>query len=310
MERMPEEPHAQHAASGSPLRGPALPIGLAVTAIGILLSLPSAGGAVVDHAMPEPRHVVAVPPVQLDAATAVDPCASRTVIDAIAAGDDAATIAAFGGGEAFRAAVAAGNAPCISLSDPRHVWVVVNKARSLDPVDFVPTSLEQAPLQMTTRSGQVRSDVADAVGAMAAAAQADGAGQIGGNNGYRSYDLQVRTYDTHVRSEGQEHADAASARAGHSEHQTGLALDLVACAPCGGIDAFGATAQGAWVAEHAWEYGFVVRYESGSTDTTGYMPEPWHVRYIGTELAAAYHDGGYHSLEQFFGLPAAPDYAP
>jgi len=118
----------------------------------------------------------------------------------------------------------------------------------------------------------------------------------------------VRTYNGHVRSEGQQHADAASARAGHSEHQTGLALDLVACSPCGGIEAFGATPQGEWVAAHAWEYGFIVRYESGATGVTGYMPEPWHLRYIGRELAAVYHHGGFHTLEEFFGLPAAPDY--
>ncbi|WP_217178603.1 M15 family metallopeptidase [Streptomyces sp. AC495_CC817] len=299
----------QHAPPRSPIHGPALPLGLAVTAIGILLSLASATGDVsAGQRMPEPSQVLQVPSVEVGATTAADPCAEQAVIDAIAAADDAATIAAFGGGESFRAAVVAGNAPCIALDDPSHVWVVVNKARPLDPVDFAPASLAAAPLQVTTGSGQARSDVAEAIGQLAAAAAADGVGQIGANNGYRSYDLQVRTYATHVRSEGQENADAASARAGHSEHQTGLALDLVACAPCGGIDAFGATAQGEWVAAHSWEYGFIVRYESGATGVTGYKPEPWHVRYVGTELAAAYHNGGFHTLEEFFGLPAAPDY--
>ncbi|WP_067196679.1 M15 family metallopeptidase [Microbacterium sp. XT11] len=299
----------QHAPPRSPLRGPALPIGLAVTAIGVLMSLVSLPSAPADARVPpEPRVVQAVPPVDVAATTAADPCAEQVVRDAIAAADDAATIAAFGGAESFRAAVAAGNAPCIALDDPSHVWVVVNKARPLNPVDFAPQSLAPAPVRVTTGSGQARADVAAALGAMAAAAAADGVGQIGANNGYRSYDLQVRTYAGHVRSEGQANADAASARAGHSEHQTGLALDLVACAPCGGIDAFGATAQGAWVAEHAWEYGFIVRYEAGATGVTGYKPEPWHVRYIGPELAAAYHHGGFHTLEEFFGLPAAPDY--
>ena len=304
----PRQP--QHAPPRSPIHGPALPIGLAVTAIGILIAIATApaSGVSSDQAMPEPSVVQAVPGIELDATAATDPCTDQTVIDAIAAADDSAIIAGFGGGESFREAVVAGNAPCIALDDPSHVWVVVNKARSLNPIDFAPQPLSQAPLQVTTGSGQVRSDVAAAVGEMAAAAAADGVGQIGANNGYRSYDLQVRTYASHVRSEGQEHADAASARAGHSEHQTGLALDLVACAPCGSIDAFGATAQGAWVAEHAWEYGFIVRYESGSTDVSGYMPEPWHVRYVGREIAAAYHAGGFHTLEEFFGLPAAPDY--
>jgi D-alanyl-D-alanine carboxypeptidase len=309
---MPSLPHAQHAAAPSPLRGPALPIGIAVTALGMLLSIATAPLAPADpSAMPEPVAVMQVPSVQVDATTAADPCADPAVQDALARGDDAAAIAGFGGGEPFRAAVVAGNAPCISLSDPARIWVVVNKARPLEPADYAPVPLAEVPLQMTTPSGDVRADVGAAVGQMAEDAAAAGAGRIGANNGYRSYGLQVTTYDSHVRSQGQEGADAGSARPGHSEHQTGLALDVVACdTRCGGLDGFGATGQSAWVAEHAWEYGFVVRYENVGSGVTGYAPEPWHLRYIGVDLAAAYHAGGFHTLEEFFGLPAAPDYTP
>lgn len=310
---MPSTPQPQHAARRSPIFGSALPFGLAVTAVGILLSLSGAEAVVTPQAavqvLPEPVVVEAVPEVQVGATTAADPCSEPSVLEAIAVADDAAIIAGFGGGERFRAAVVAGNAPCISLSDPAHVWVVVNKARPLDPIEFAPASLADLPVQMTTRSGQARSDVAAAVGALASDAAAEGAGAIGANNGYRSYDLQVVTHASHVRNSGQAGADASSARAGHSEHQTGLALDLVACGPaCGGIEAFGGTAQGAWVAENAWEYGFIVRYEQVGSGITGYKPEPWHLRYLGPELAAAYHHGGYHTLEEFFALPAAPDY--
>ena len=133
---------------------------------------------------------------------------------------------------------------------------------------------------------------------------------IGVNNAYRSYGLQQVTYSRFVRSEGVAGADAGSARPGHSEHQSGLAVDVVACSDgCGSLGAFGSTAQSDWIVQHAWEYGFIVRYEKGATPTTGYMPEPWHLRFIGVELAKAYHDGGFHTLEEFFGLPAAPDYA-
>lgn len=307
---MPFTPHAQHAAARSPLRGPALPIGVAVTAIGVLFSIASAPTApAAPAAMPEPVAVMQVPSVEVDATTAADPCASSVVQDALAQGDDAAAIAGFGGGEQFRAAVIAGNAPCISLSDPARIWVVVNKARPLEPADFAPAGLGEVPLQMTTLSGLVRGDVATAVGQMAEAASAAGVGRVGANNGYRSYGLQITTYDAHVRSQGQQEADAGSARPGHSEHQTGLALDVVACdTRCGGLDGFGATAQSAWVAEHAWEHGFVVRYEDVGSPVTGYAPEPWHLRYIGVDLAAAYHAGGYRTLEEFFALPAAPDY--
>ncbi|MFJ2371014.1 M15 family metallopeptidase [Microbacterium sp. NPDC087665] len=310
---MPVSPHAQHAAPRSPIRGPALPIGLAVTAIGILLSIASTplASSSQSNTMPAPVAVMEVPSVEVGATPAADPCAEVAVQESIAAGDDAATIAGFGGGENFRAAVVAGNAPCISLSDPARVWVVVNKTRPLDPVEYAPANLTSVPLQMTTLSGQVRGDVAAAVGEMAVAAESAGVGRLGANNGYRSYGLQVTTYESHVRDQGQAGADAGSARPGHSEHQTGLAVDVVACgALCGGLDGFGATAQSDWVAAHAWEYGFVVRYEDVGSPVTGYAPEPWHLRYVGRELAAAYHQGGFHTLEEFFGLPAAPDYLP
>ena len=96
---------------------------------------------------------------------------------------------------------------------------------------------------------------------------------------------------------------------GFSEHQSGLAGDVVACAGgCGTLDDLAATAQGQWIVAHSWEYGWVTRYEDGYSPITGYSPEPWHLRYIGPELARAYHDGGWHTLEEFFGLPAAPTY--
>lgn len=308
---MPFLPHAQHAAPRSPIRGPALPIGVALTAIGILCSIGSGPVPSSDaEVMPVPVAVMQVPPVKVAATTAADPCAEQSVQQAIANGDDAGAIAGFGGGVAFREAVVAGNAPCISLSDPARLWVVVNKSLPLDPPTYEPADLAQVPLQMTTPSGRVRSDVAAAVGRMADAAAAAGVGRIGANNGYRSYGLQVTTYGSHVRSQGQAEADAGSARPGHSEHQTGLALDVVACgAGCGGLDGFGGTAQSGWVAAHAWEYGFIVRYEQVGTPVTGYAPEPWHLRYVGVDLAAAYHEGGFHTLEEFFGLPAAPDYS-
>jgi D-alanyl-D-alanine carboxypeptidase len=304
------DPQPRHAAPRSPIRGPALPIGVAVTAIGILLSIASAPLASSSEAsLPEPVAVVQVPTVKVGATTAADPCSEPAVQQALAGGDDAGVISGFGGGESFRAAVAAGNAPCISLSDPARLWVVVNKSRPLAPAEYAPIGLTSVPLQMTTTSGQVRADVALAVGTMAEAATAAGIGRIGANNGYRSYGLQVTTYDAHVRSQGQADADAASARPGHSEHQTGLALDVVACgSACGAIDGFGGTAQSDWVAAHAWEYGFIVRYEDIGTPVTGYAPEPWHLRYVGVDLAATYHAGGFHTLEEFFGLPAAPDY--
>ncbi|KDA05451.1 peptidase M15B and M15C DD-carboxypeptidase VanY/endolysin [Microbacterium sp. CH12i] len=287
----------------------ALPIGLAVTALGALWALADVPVVAEAELPPMPVVAAALPEVDLTGVIATDPCSDAGVVDALSSGDDAATIAAFGGGVAFRDAVVAGNAPCILLNDPARFWVVVNKTRPLAPLEFVPDPVATPALTATTASDLLRTDAMTALNAMVAAAAEAGAGSIGMNNGYRSYDLQVATYSSFVDAEGQAGADQGSARPGFSEHQTGLAVDLVACAGgCTSIDEFGDTVQSSWVQEHAWEYGFVVRYESGATDRTGYMPEPWHVRYIGTELAAVYHAGGYRTLEEFFQLPAAPDY--
>ena len=307
---MSEATHPRHASRRSRALVFALPVGVAVTALGALWSLaevPADAGA---DERPVPAAAAQLPAIDVEATIAADPCADAAVQIALAAGDDAATIAAFGGGEPFRAAVAAGNAPCISLSDPERIWVVVNKARPLEPASFQPSELVDVEMQATSRSDTLREEAASAIDALAAGVSDAGAGTLGMNNGYRSFGLQQTTYSGHVDARGQSAADEVSARPGHSEHQTGLALDVVSCSGgCGGIHDFGGTTESDWVIAHAWEHGYIVRYESGRTGITGYAPEPWHLRYIGPELAAAYHAGGYTTLEEFFGLEAAPGYA-
>jgi D-alanyl-D-alanine carboxypeptidase len=303
--------HSRHASRAPLAVRVALPVGVLFTAIASLATLAGvlAEEPVADE-LPAPVAAMVLPQISVDEVVAANPCADDVVLDSLAAGDDSATIAAFGGAEEFRTAVVAGNARCVPLDDPTHVWVVVNKLRSLNSIDFAPESVTRSRLRATSGSVSMHPEAAEALSRMADAARADGAGAIGINNAYRSYRLQQVTHASIVRSDGPEEADARSARPGHSEHQTGFAADVVACASvCGGISRFGGTSQSAWVAEHAWEHGFIVRYESGATGTTGYIPEPWHLRYIGVELAAAYHTGRFHTLEDFFGLPDAADYA-
>ncbi len=307
---MSDAPYPRHASRPSRVLTIALPIGFAVTALGALWALMDVPPAADAVAPPAPIVAAALPGVDIAAVDAADPCSDPAVTTALSAGDDESVIAAFGGGREFRDAVVAGNAPCISLTDPAKRWVVVNKTLPVAPADFEPPALVEAPIQMTTASRLIRGDAAAALGEMAAALDASGAGALGMNNAYRSYRLQTANYDGQVSAAGRAAADLGSARPGFSEHQTGLAVDVVACSGgCGGIDAFGGTSESDWVAARAWEHGFIVRYEAGGTGTTGYEPEPWHLRYVGPALAAAYHDGGYHTLEEFFGLPAAPDYA-
>ncbi|MGN0666495.1 MAG: D-alanyl-D-alanine carboxypeptidase family protein [Huintestinicola sp.] len=115
-------------------------------------------------------------------------------------------------------------------------------------------------------------------------------------SGFRSYEYQQKLYNRYVEQHGKDEADRFSARAGYSEHQTGLAFDLNTI-----DDSFGETAEGKWVAEHAHEYGFIIRYPKGKEDITGYMYEPWHLRYLGTETATAVYESGM-TLEEFLGI--------
>jgi D-alanyl-D-alanine carboxypeptidase len=260
--------------------------------------------------MPMPARVESIPTPTVEAMPAsLALCSTPAFTAALAAGDDAAAIAAAGGAEPFRAAVAAGAAPCVGLDDPGRVWVVLNKTRPNNPVDFRPAALAMPDGVRSLEGGSLRADAAAALSAMAAAASAAGAGEIALLSGFRSYETQETTYGSQVDANGVEEADRSSARPGFSEHQSGLAGDVVGCdGSCGSLDDLAGTAQGQWIVAHAWEYGWITRYEDGYTPVTGYIPEPWHLRYIGPELARAYHDGGWHTLEEFFGLPAAPTY--
>ncbi len=258
-------------------------------------------------------------PTPVDTASAPDPdptaassvCSDPAVAAALTSGDDDAVVQAVGGGAAFRDAVVAGAAPCLDLGEASRTWVVVNKLRPLAPLDYWPAPQAQADgIRVVSGGGWLRADAAAALERLASAIVADGAGRVGISSAFRPYDFQVDLYNGYVVSRGQAAADLRSARPGHSEHQTGLAVDVVACdSGCGTHDGFRGTAQARWLVDNAWRFGFIVRYEDGQTAVTGYSWEPWHLRYVGTALAEAYHAGDYRTLEEFFALPAAPDYA-
>ncbi len=255
-----------------------------------------------------PVEGLPVPQLAAVAATAT-PCDDPAVTAALASGDDTAAIAAIGGGSAFRAAVASGIAPCVSLSDPNREWVVVNKQRPLDPVDYRAGDLVMPQNVRALEDSALRAAAAGALTDLVRAASDAGAGEIGYLSAFRSYTTQQSTYAGRVSVGGVEEADRESARAGYSEHQTGLAVDIVPCdGSCATLDDVAASSQGAWVRDHAWEFGYITRYAEGRESVSGYEPEAWHLRYIGPELARAYHEGGYTTLEEFFGLPAAPTY--
>lgn len=188
-----------------------------------------------------------------------------------------------------------------SLTDPNSPWVVVNKTRPLQPKTYAPTDLTSVG-----NGQQVHRVAAEALQKLFAGAKQAGL-TLSASSAYRSYDYQVQVYNSEVQAYGQAVADSESARPGTSEHQTGWAVD-VAGGGCNVEDCFGDTAEGKWVVAHAADYGFILRYPQGKQDVTGYRYEAWHIRYVGTDLAQEMQRQNILTLEEFFGLPAAPDY--
>lgn len=195
-----------------------------------------------------------------------------------------------------------------SVDDPISIWVVSNKLRPLNPLDFAASDLVM-PVGVENEFNQpLREPAARAAEAMTGAAAKAGV-PVRIISAYREYATQVALYNSYVARDGQTAADTYSARPGHSEHQTGLVIDLDDHGDCYLMACFGDTAAGAWLVEHAAEYGFIVRYPEGKEAVTGFMPEPWHFRYVGPELATEMRDTNVVTLEEFFSLPAAPGYS-
>lgn len=200
------------------------------------------------------------------------------------------------------------NKEAFSIDDAESLWVVADKLRPLDPKKFVPKLL--VTLNRPHRyDPTMASAAAGAYNVMYKAAKADGV-KLVIQSAYRSYNNQVGVYNGWVNRLGQEKADLQSARPGHSEHQTGLSVDIAsASGRCTIAECFADTPEGQWLTEHAWEYGWILRYPKGLTHITGYKYEPWHWRFVGKGLAAEMHKTPNITLEEFFGLPPAPDYA-
>ena len=169
--------------------------------------------------------------------------------------------------------------------------IIVNKTYSL-PSNFVPNNL-------VTINGYIRivDYVKDAYNVLKSDSSVLGL-NIYASSGYRSYSDQKYIYDNYVRMDGMVKADTYSARAGYSEHQTGLAIDLNT------VDmSFDGTGESNWLKDNCWKYGFIIRYPKDKENITGYMYEPWHIRYVGKELARVlYNNGNWLSLEEYYGI--------
>jgi D-alanyl-D-alanine carboxypeptidase len=195
-----------------------------------------------------------------------------------------------------------------SIDDPASIWVVVNKTRPLNPTDFTPGDLVEVPVPFANPP-RMRAEAADATVALFAAFTAETGLELQSQSAYRDFAAQTRIYDLDIESLGQAGADLSTARPGTSEHQTGLTIDISALpGNCSLSACFGDTPHGQWLALNAWRFGFLLRYPADKVQITGYEYEPWHFRYVGTVLSEELHSTGVTTLEEYFGLPAAPAY--
>jgi len=198
-----------------------------------------------------------------------------------------------------------------STTDPASPWLVVNKRRPLSPPDFVPADLVQPDVRLAV-SGEaalLNSTTAAAAETMFAAAAQDGVVMTLAS-GYRSYGTQVATYNGYVAARGQADADTASARPGYSEHQTGWSFDIGdGGGACGFQPCFADQPAAVWAKANGHRFGFVVRYPWMLHPITGYYYEPWHLRFIGVEATTDMANRGISTVEEYFGVDAAPGYA-
>lgn len=173
-----------------------------------------------------------------------------------------------------------------SQAEASSITVVVNKKHKL-PSTYAP--------------GGIRGEASSALTQLFNDAATHGIG-LKILSGYRSYATQSSTYNGYVARDGQALADTYSARPGHSEHQTGLAID-VGNGTCDLEICFGDTSAGKWIAANAQNYGFIIRYPNGKQAETGYQYEPWHLRFVGTDNAKAVAASG-KTLDQYYNVEA------
>lgn len=171
--------------------------------------------------------------------------------------------------------------------------VLVNKEYYL-PSDYAPSDLVSASLSGIRRgsSYQLRNILIPDLTQMVNDAKNDGI-DLSIVSGYRSYNTQVATWNYWRNINGVDGADKISARAGHSQHQLGTAIDFSSSEISDGLSgSFGSTHAAVWLATNAWKYGFVISYPQGYESITGYSYESWHYRYIGKTNAQEMHNSG------------------
>lgn len=189
--------------------------------------------------------------------------------------------------------VLAGSASAGDLYMPyetNHLLLLINRNHKI-AYDYVPEGLSLPQVQIAPgkdeKAIRLREEAARALEDLFVTAAFEGGHTLYAVSGYRSYALQKSIYTRKVEAVGEKRAQLTVAPPGTSEHQLGLAIDINGEATVGSglTEAFGESAEGQWVYANAHRFGFIVRYPQDKTDITGYAWEPWHLRYVGEEVA-------------------------
>lgn len=172
------------------------------------------------------------------------------------------------------------------VQNPESTTVLVNKLNSLSPY-YVPKNLTVPnvpfPYPEFRPQKQMRPEAARALEALFVKARQDNI-ELNAISGYRSYEYQSQLFSKNIKENP--NANQTSARPGESEHQTGLTMDVSSPSVNNNLtQAFADTKEGKWLAKNAPEFGFILRFPKGKESITGYQYEPWHIRYVGKDIA-------------------------
>ena len=183
------------------------------------------------------------------------------------------------------------------------ILVLANKERNL-PSDYKPEDLivpdVRFPFEEDLEKKYLRKEAAYALEDLFREADKDGI-YLFAISGYRSYKTQKTLFDNKANKVGAEEANLLVAYPGQSEHQTGLAMDVSSQSVGFSLEeSFGQAKEGQWLKENAHDFGFIIRYERETTDITGYSYEPWHIRYVGKEVAKEIFEKNI-TLEEYLG---------
>ncbi len=174
---------------------------------------------------------------------------------------------------------------------------IVNKQNPIS-ADYVPSDLTMITVN-AEKTQYLRSEANEKLSEMFEAAENDGIHLVL-ISGYRSYETETELYQFWVTYAGQEEADQIDCQPGYSEHQLGLAVDIGAESKACRLDeCFASTTEGQWLANHAYQYGYILRYPEGKQSITGIIYSPWNYRYVGVEEATKLYESGL-TMEEYY----------